>query len=88
MLKIYYELGNIEQAYSLVDSYKHFLSSTKEITEIYLKRYEKFLKYYFYLLRIKSGQSKEKPAFILSKIEKEDKINNKKWLLEKAAELN
>ena len=88
LLKIYYELGNIEQAYSLVDSYKHFLSSTKEITEIYLKRYEKFLKYYFHLLRVKSGQSKEKPAFILSKIEKEDKINNKKWLLEKAAELN
>lgn len=87
MLKIYFELENIEQAYSMVDSYKHFLSSTKEISDTYIIRNEKFLKYYFDLLKIKSGQSKEKPAFIKTQIEKEDKIVNKNWLLEKAKEL-
>lgn len=87
MLKLYYETENIEQAYSMVDAYKHFLSGTKEITENHKSRYEKFLKHYFDLLKIKSGQSKEKAAFIRSKIEKEDKIVNKTWLLEKTKEL-
>ena len=87
MLQICYELGNIEQAYSLVDSYKHFLSSTKEINENHKQRFENFLKLYFELLKIKSGQSKEKPAFVRSKIEKENLIVNKEWLIEKSKEL-
>lgn len=87
MLQICYELGNIEQAYSLVDSYKHFLTNTKEISENHKHRYENFLKQYFELLKIKSGQSKEKPAYVRSKIEKETLIVNKEWLTEKSKEL-
>jgi hypothetical protein len=87
MIQIYYELDHIEQAFSLVDSYKHFLSSNKEISESLKKIYTKFLKYYFELLKIKSGQSKETPSFIKSKIEKEKNLVNKKWLMQKSLEL-
>lgn len=87
MLQICFELDNIEQAYSMVDSYKHFLAGTKEIAENHKVRYENFLKYYFDLLKIKSGQSKEKSTYIKSLIEKENVMILKKWLLEKAAEM-
>jgi hypothetical protein len=88
MAKIYFELNHTEQAFSLVDSYKHFLSLNKELPESFKIIYNKFLKYYFELLKIKSGQSKETPSFIKSKIEKENKLVFKKWLLEKSQELS
>lgn len=86
-LQIYYELNHIEQAYSLVDSYKHFLSNTKEISDLHKDVLSNFLVYYFTLLKLKSGQSKESPSFIKSKIEKEKNIVNRAWLIEKIKEL-
>jgi hypothetical protein len=87
LLKIYYELNHIEQAFSLVDSYKHFLSVTKEISEEVKKVNYFFINFYLKLLKIKSGQSKEQPSYIKSKIEKEENVGNKFWLLEKTDEL-
>lgn len=86
-LRIYYELNYIEPAFSLVDSYKHFLSSTKDISDMHKNDFQNFLKHFYSLLKIKSGQGKETPGFVKSLIEKEQKIINKEWLLEKAAEL-
>lgn len=87
-LKIYYELGHIEQAYSLIDSYKHFLSETKEVSEANKKVFRNYIKYFLLLLKIKSGVSREKPLFIKSNIERENNLVNKKWLMEKADELD
>ncbi len=87
LLQIYYELDHIESAFSLCDSYKHFLSTTKEISESHKPRFNNFLKYYFELLKIKCKQSKESASYIRSKIESEDKIVSKIWLLKKAGEL-
>lgn len=87
ILQIYFELNNIEPAYSLVDSYKHFLSTSKEISESHKEVFNNFLKHYFELLKLKSGQSKENISLIKSKIEKEKNIVNKFWLIEKVNEL-
>jgi hypothetical protein len=88
LLQIYFELNYIEQAYSLVDSYRHFLSNTKEIADGHKKTLEIFLKRYFELLRIKAGQSKEDIKYILNKIESETSLINRPWLLEKANDLS
>ena len=87
LLFLYYELDYVDQAYSLVDSYKHFLTNTKEISDTHKELFNNFLKNYFDLLKIKSGQSKEDPSFCIKKIEKETKIVSKNWLLSKANEL-
>lgn len=87
MLKIYYELGYIEQAFSMVDSYNHFLASSKEISRSFKKFYKNFLGFYFILLKIRSGQSKESLSFLKSKVEKENEMINKAWLLEKINEV-
>ena len=87
MLKIYYEVNYIEPAFSLVDSYKHFLSNTNEVTNSFKEKYTKFLNFYFQLLKIKIKQSKEHPSYYKEMIEKEKELINKIWLLEKAEEL-
>jgi len=87
MLKIYYELKYYEPAFSMIDSYKHFLSNTKEIMPSFKTVFGNFVKHYNDLLRIKSLQSTEDPLFIRKRIEKEEQVVNKSWLLEKAQEL-
>lgn len=88
LLKIYYELGYFEQAYSMIDSYKHFLSHTSEISGEYKEFYKNFVKRYLQLLKMKSGRSKDLPGMVRKEIEKETKIVNKNWLLEKIIEFN
>ncbi|MBK8553223.1 MAG: hypothetical protein IPL53_20050 [Ignavibacteria bacterium] len=88
MLQIYYELDHIEPAFSMVDSYKHFLSNTNEVSDSLKKFSVNYLNYYFKLLKIKSGQSKEQASYYKSRIEKEKEVVNKNWLLEKAEELD
>ena len=87
MLKIYYELEYFEQAYSLIDTYKHYLSGTTEISDAYKAFYRNFVNRYLGLIKIKTRTSRESPAFLKSKIEKENKIVNKVWLLEKVDDL-
>lgn len=87
MLIIYYELNYYEPAFSMVDSYRHFLSNSKEITAVYKRDYYNYLNFYFELLKIKSQQSNEKPSFVKNKISNETNLVCKKWLLTKADEL-
>ena len=87
LLIIYYELDYFESAFSLVDSYKHYLSNSKEITSFYKVPLNNFLKLYFDLLKIKNRQGKETASFVKNKIKKESQLISKNWLLEKADQL-
>lgn len=87
LLKIYYELEYYEQAYSMIDTYKHFLANTGEITKEYKEFYNRFVKRYIQLLRLKEGRSRELPGILRIEISRETKIVNKSWLIEKADEL-
>ncbi len=55
LLKIYYELEFYEEAYSLVDSYRHFLAENKTVSEYYRNLTNEFLNFYNWLLKIKTG---------------------------------
>jgi hypothetical protein len=89
-LLIYYETGNIESSYLMIDSFHHFLSTNKSVSEIHRKKYSKFLGIYKDLLGLKLGHS-EKTARSL----RAETMNNlqvlrprsAKWLLEKIDEL-
>lgn len=86
-LKLYYELNHTESAFHLVIAYRKFLLLTNVVSKEYKKVFNKFIQYYLILLKIKSGTSREDPCFVKSKIEKENDIVNKQWLLEKASEM-
>lgn len=87
LLKIYYELGHYEAAFSMVDSYRHFLAKSKEISGSHKETFRNFLNHYHSLLKLRSMQSREDPKFIRSKIESEQSIVSKSWLLQKSDEL-
>lgn len=88
-LLIYYEIGNIESAYLMIDSFHHFLSTNKLVSELHKKKYTKFLKIYKELLGLREGHS-VKTANELRLETKENMLSlrprSAKWLLEKISE--
>lgn len=86
-LKTYYELGYIEEAYSLIDSHKHYISNTREISELTQKSNLMFLKAYSELLKIKSGTTKKNIYTLDKEIENIGKYQFKDWFISKSEEL-
>ncbi len=86
MFKVYYELGYFEEALSLIDTHRHFISNNKTVSERYKELHTNFLKYYSILLKIKMGNTGLEPELIRRKISDENNLVEKEWLLSKADE--
>ncbi len=86
-LKIFYELGAVEQAISLIDSFLHFLSNNRNIGTHDRLRFGRFLKYLREFIRLKTGSGGQDARFLTEKINSDSGVINQKWLLEKASEL-
>lgn len=87
MLKLYYELNYIEEAYSLVDSFSHFLTSNKKIRKNEVNNYLRFLNFYREILKVKASGG----SLRLNNETKDELVNSsllphKAWLIEKAEE--
>lgn len=86
--KIYYELNLIEQAYSLVDSFKHFLTDNTEIHGLFKERALDFINIYIKLLKAKTDKSRLDFDEIKFKIDNMQGYELRPWLLEKVEEFN
>lgn len=86
-LRIFYELELYEQAYSLLDAYRHFLSNTDEIAPAFKVLHNNFLHFYSKLLKIKSMGIDEDTGLYIREMNKIEIFASKKWLLKKAKEL-
>jgi hypothetical protein len=88
MLKLYFELNHIEEAYSLVDSFSHFLTSNKKIRKNEVNNYSRFLNFYREILKAKaaSGNSRVNKE-IKNELASSSLLPHKAWLIEKAEEL-
>jgi hypothetical protein len=86
--KIYYELNLIEPAYSLVDSFKHFLSDNTEIHGLFKERALDFINIYIKLLKAKTDKSRLDFDEIKFKIDNMQGYELRPWLLEKVEEFN
>ena len=85
-LQIYYEMNHYENAFSVIDTYKHFLKDNKKITPHEKVRENNFANDVSNLLKIKSGTKNiNKAEFNFHK----DTRNTSyvRWLLEKSEEL-
>lgn len=88
-LRLFYELNYIEEAYSMIDAFSHFLATNNKIREEEKRNYTGFLNYYRELLRVKAGTGKNKLNIkFMEELQKASLLPYKKWLLEKAEELN
>ena len=84
--KIYYELGNFEQGFNLLDTTKHHLASADDMNEHMRKRYTNFIKLAAELLKAKTG-SKKDTGYLLEKFRSAKAVESQTWLIEKVEEL-
>lgn len=88
MLRIYYEMNLFDQAFSMIDAFKHFLSSTQEISDYFKDQQYKFVIIYNKLLKAKAENNFDDMGFITKEISQTESLASREWLLEKAAGLN
>lgn len=86
-LIIYYELDYIEQAFSAIDSFKHFLSNSKEITDVRKGSSVEFMNAFSLLLKIKTGKSEDNIVILNKRISKLG-VFAKSWFESKIDDMN
>jgi hypothetical protein len=83
LLKIFFELKLYDQAFSLVDSYKHFLNNNKELSNEYKEQFFNFIMMYNKLLRASSNSNSGNTDFLSKELNDLKTIANRGWLQEK-----
>jgi hypothetical protein len=86
-IRIYYEMDHTEQCYSVLDSMKHYLNTTKDLNEFFKKRFFNFVKYSSELLRMKVTENYSNASLLKKRIENEEHVELRRWLIAKAQEL-
>lgn len=82
-----YEKNDYNMFLYLNDSYRHFLSKNKSVSESYKKSNMKFLNYTNSLFKIRESDDKSEIGFIKNSLPG-DVVVNKYWLIEKLDELS
>jgi hypothetical protein len=85
--KIYYELEYYNQAVEMIDSYRHFLSKNKTVSEPFRKYNMNFIRLYLELLKAKERKGKGLDELTLN-FSNQSHIRNKSWIAEKINELS
>ncbi len=86
-LKIYYELGNYEQAFNMLDTTKHYLNSENDIPNLIRDRNVKFIKFSGDLLKLKTGSGRRTADEIIKQINQTGAVESKSWLIKKLEEI-
>lgn len=85
-LKVYYELNYVDEALSIIDTYRHYISNNKQATTIVRKARTDYLAIYKKLLMYKNGKRLYTPEQLKLEIQQSNALH-KKWMLQKATEL-
>lgn len=83
LMRIYIELNYMEEAISLIDSYKRFIKNNKNVSEYYKTLIHNFLKYCKLVLELRLGKEKLDKDEILRELDNENTLNFKLWLRDK-----
>lgn len=88
LLKIYYEISEFDSAFSLIDSFRHFLSNNKNISERNNITYSNFLKFIKEMIKLKMIPNKESLELLKKNLVNTELVTNKEWILKKVKELD
>jgi hypothetical protein len=88
LLRIYYELELFEQAYSHIDTFKHFINENKLLSPRKRNVQKNFLKFTEALLKLKEGKKIPGLDELTAAISGSGSLVEKTWLLEKVKELS
>lgn len=87
LFRIYYNLGYLDEANSVLDNMKHYIKSTNDLSETFKTRSRNFIKFSSELLKIATGTNKNSAGYLCDSIKNERNTESYNWLLEKAEEL-
>ncbi len=87
LLKIYYELDEIEPLYSLLDAFKIFLKRNKRVSEYQKNIYINLIKFVKKAIKIVPGD-KRKAVELGVQIKEKKEVADINWLLEKVDEIS
>jgi hypothetical protein len=85
-LKIFYELNHVDEALSIIDTYRHYIANNKQASVIVRNARADFLKYYHRLLMYRNGKRLYTPARLKLEVIDSPALH-KTWLIEKLGEL-
>ncbi len=85
--KIFYMLGHFDSALSIADSFRHFISGNKLMSDFHKNYLMNFLKYYKSIIRLKESKDKAKTKKLLTELQKAANTRDKNWIIEKTEEL-
>ncbi len=86
-MKIFYEIGQYDSLYSLIDSSRHYARSSKELSVQIRSGEINFLNFLTELLRLKTQSTKADREELRMRIINELFVASKKWLLDKIDEM-
>ncbi len=81
-LKVYYDAGHFEQAFSAADSFRHFIQKDTVLTPNTIEQYRNFYSAYIKLLSFKQ----KTPAGQTEALKEQKNVMHKKWLIKKFEE--
>jgi len=85
-LKISYELEQFETAFSIIDTYKHFLKNNDIISEDKRLLHFNFLNSSHSLIQYRTGSKNINLSYLAEKVKKSKNTFSKEWILEKIEE--
>ena len=90
LLKIYYEQDDLETALSVIDSFRHFLSTNKLIPEYIRIRFVNFVNFFSRLVNARLNNENSNIIILKKDISavNPSQLENGTWLLERIKELN
>jgi hypothetical protein len=88
LIRIYYELNEIELAISILESYRHFLSKTKVMPEDLYERYINFINFTGKLIKYKTQSLNITLEQLRDDIVSTKLVSYRGWLLSKISDLN
>lgn len=86
-LIVYYELGHLEEARAMIDTFTKYLKQNAEVSKKFRDGTLSFLAIYVKLLKMKESRHTEKMEEVLGELKISKLITKRDWLQEKAAEL-
>jgi hypothetical protein len=88
-IKIHYELGDYEMCKSVIDSFRHFLSNSKQFPEFVRIRFVNYVNFTSRLVNIWLGGDPRNLIEILREINElpQERVESKSWLLAQASKI-
>lgn len=83
LLQLYFDSGFYEELFSLIDSFKHFIAGSSDISDARKTRYMNFLKYLSVITKLNIHSDSEKSSKVKSELTSARDVALSNWLLSK-----